>query len=233
MPLMMPAVESTLSVADMCTLLADTQFNHAQYDPAVISKFIDFLVDVKEAVAANYNSEWVTHMENAVSVLQLLQHSLASSSEPSAFTRAVSATIACSLLVKRAETSDVFRRQSEAIMHARECPFVITEHQKRLVAIAMSAFNMFWVAFDQIRAVHGEQGNFTMNLQSAMFRVAETNLPIAIWIYIMIASNTNDRRRTVVLPNQVIIQDTSLLPRISDRTYITTFDDIRAYLENR
>jgi hypothetical protein len=201
------AMDSTLTVDEMVDMVCEAKSNHSKRSTKVIKAYSDMLIKVNEAANQTYSNEWLLHMDNAVSSIVVIKHRLISHSAPDHVVECITTLIAVSILVKRAETSDKFRRESESIIGSARFPFVIPDDLKPFVTIFFCASNMFWVAFDQIRAVEGLTTELGDKIVTAMEELVGTFKLEVIWMSSLFGMTMESKQKTTILPDSVAITD--------------------------
>jgi len=204
---MFPAVDSTLSVDELVDMFMEVKTKHAQRNHSVVNTYVDLLLLLQQNIAANYINDWVHHMDNALSSVVVLRPRLLSDESNDQVAACLTTTVALSLLVKRAETNDIIRRKSVEIVNSPRFPFVIPANLKQFVIIFVSAVNMFWVAFDQIRAVESLNMELGKMMEESIEEMLSVNKIHCIWVSNMIALDMSSRKRTLLLDECLIVTE--------------------------
>ena len=204
---MFPAVTSSLSISDVLILFEETKNKHAQRDATIVDTYVDLLMFILINIRANHNSVWVAQLDNAVSSLVVIKHRLVSDQASDQVVSCLTTTIALSLLVKRAETNDVMRRNCAEIVNSPMFPFIVPENLKQFVTIFIASSNLFWVAFDQIRAFSGAAAFMGTIVRDGLEELVSTKRMHCIWLSNMLVQDTSTRKRSLVLSDCVVFTE--------------------------
>lgn len=202
-----PASDSTLSASDINELYAHMLARHSQRHEFLMNGFLELFTGYLNRIKVSGKTEhvWLDEMENASNAISTIWVIFRQRGLTELEMRAITSVLALSFSVSNSSNLDKMRKSSKDVFLESNCPFVITEENKGLFEILISAVFMLWISLDQLGHIAETSNESKSKFSKAMKASMQDNPVFTTWLIHVMDVKFDSDRGTIVTEEESLI----------------------------